>query len=281
MTKQWDMYEATIKDLYAEHTLAVVRQIMSERYGFKASVRAYRGRLIRWGVRKYNCRKRASSDSSGSVHEGSFSSGSNSTSPSMMANSMATGFSHSAGGHLAMPRQINPQPVYHPIDSHQPRMYSRQKPYDLKRKPPILSPPQTQMNNSNMNYGWDTAQLPLPQPKRLSDSSNSTTSDFDNFNAPNNHPHNHPHNPNHNSSADIMAPPTYFGGYGGPVPLTAMGHHTNDDHHNNHGQMNHMNLNNVNNDSSNGNGGGNDGGNNNNNAYAPSAEYLRQRGWAG
>lgn len=37
MTKQWDMHEATIKQLYAENTLAVVRQMMIDRYGFKAS----------------------------------------------------------------------------------------------------------------------------------------------------------------------------------------------------------------------------------------------------
>ncbi|KAI1079924.1 hypothetical protein F5B20DRAFT_143773 [Whalleya microplaca] len=58
MTKQWDLHEATIKALYAEHTLSIVRKIMIEKYGFRASTRAYRGRLIRWGVRKYNCKKR-------------------------------------------------------------------------------------------------------------------------------------------------------------------------------------------------------------------------------
>ncbi|KAI8631134.1 hypothetical protein F5Y19DRAFT_425206 [Xylariaceae sp. FL1651] len=58
MTKPWDLHEATIKKLYAEHTLSVVRQIMIEKHNFKASTRAYRGRLIRWGVRKYNCRRR-------------------------------------------------------------------------------------------------------------------------------------------------------------------------------------------------------------------------------
>lgn len=37
MTKQWEMYEATIKTLYAENTLSVVRQLMIEKYGFRAS----------------------------------------------------------------------------------------------------------------------------------------------------------------------------------------------------------------------------------------------------
>ncbi|KAI0155121.1 hypothetical protein GGR57DRAFT_87770 [Xylariaceae sp. FL1272] len=57
MTKPWDVHEETIKSLYAEHTLSDVRRIMMERYNFKASTRAYRGRLIKWGVRKYNRRR--------------------------------------------------------------------------------------------------------------------------------------------------------------------------------------------------------------------------------
>ncbi|KAI1827244.1 hypothetical protein F4861DRAFT_398773 [Xylaria intraflava] len=58
MTKSWDLHEATIKRLYAENTLAAVRVIMIDKYNFKASrTRAYRGRLIKWGVRKYNRRR--------------------------------------------------------------------------------------------------------------------------------------------------------------------------------------------------------------------------------
>jgi hypothetical protein len=37
MTKPWDLHEATIKKLYAENTLAVVRKIMIEEHNFKAS----------------------------------------------------------------------------------------------------------------------------------------------------------------------------------------------------------------------------------------------------
>lgn len=78
MTKQWNLHEATIKKLYAENTLAVVRKIMIEEYNFKASygffclrgnkfladtsenrTRAYRGRLVKWRMRKYNCRRRS------------------------------------------------------------------------------------------------------------------------------------------------------------------------------------------------------------------------------
>ncbi|KAI1422455.1 hypothetical protein F5Y12DRAFT_799575 [Xylaria sp. FL1777] len=68
MTKPWELHEATIKKLYAENTLAVVRKTMIERYNFKASTRAYRGRLIKWGVRKYNCRRRGDG---GSISAGS------------------------------------------------------------------------------------------------------------------------------------------------------------------------------------------------------------------
>ncbi|KAI1758215.1 hypothetical protein F4782DRAFT_544562 [Xylaria castorea] len=68
MTKPWDLHEATIKKLYAEKTLSQVRKIMIEKYNFKASTRAYRGRLDKWGVRKYNCRRRSDC---GSVSAGS------------------------------------------------------------------------------------------------------------------------------------------------------------------------------------------------------------------
>ncbi|KAJ3572510.1 hypothetical protein NPX13_g5023 [Xylaria arbuscula] len=37
MTKPWELHEATIKKLYAENTLAVVRKTMIDRYNFKAS----------------------------------------------------------------------------------------------------------------------------------------------------------------------------------------------------------------------------------------------------
>jgi hypothetical protein len=37
MTKAWEVYESTIKELYQQHTLASVKQIMLEQYGFKAS----------------------------------------------------------------------------------------------------------------------------------------------------------------------------------------------------------------------------------------------------
>ncbi|RYP12056.1 hypothetical protein DL767_011494 [Monosporascus sp. MG133] len=69
MTKQWEQYEAIIRALYADTTLSNVRQIMIDQHGFKASVRAYRGRLDRWGVRKYNRRDRNDSVSSDSKED--------------------------------------------------------------------------------------------------------------------------------------------------------------------------------------------------------------------
>ncbi|RYP06871.1 hypothetical protein DL765_009327 [Monosporascus sp. GIB2] len=69
MTKQWEQYESIIRALYADTTLSNVRQIMIDQHGFKASVRAYRGRLDRWGVRKYNRRNRNDSVSSGDSKE--------------------------------------------------------------------------------------------------------------------------------------------------------------------------------------------------------------------
>ncbi|KAI2468637.1 hypothetical protein F4781DRAFT_254932 [Annulohypoxylon bovei var. microspora] len=220
MTKQWDVYEATIKDLYAENTLSVVRQMMIDQYGFKASVRAYRGRLIRWGIRKYNCRKRASSSSSGSgssINDGIFPSGLDTTSPPM-----AAVLPHGVNGHLAMPPQINQQPAYDSVGGRQTRIYSTDKSYDIKPKPQ-LSPPHGHLSNSNsnssstMNFTWDTASPPLPRPKRLSNSSTSSTSvsDFDGFTTtpPTSHSHSYSHN-HGGGSAEIMAPPTYFGGHG-------------------------------------------------------------------
>ncbi|KAI0425911.1 hypothetical protein F5Y09DRAFT_320541 [Xylaria sp. FL1042] len=104
MTKPWDLHEDTIKKLYAENTLAVVRKTMMERYNFKASVRAYRGRLIKWGVRKYNCRRR---DDCGSIstgsQDGSSSSGSDTASPTLSQTSVDTSseFSgYSTSGHI-------------------------------------------------------------------------------------------------------------------------------------------------------------------------------------
>ncbi|KAI0174224.1 hypothetical protein BJ166DRAFT_587040 [Pestalotiopsis sp. NC0098] len=64
MTKAWEAYEAIIKDLYAKHTLATVRDIMLNQYGFNASVRAYRQKLDAWGCTKYKRRDRAASRSS-------------------------------------------------------------------------------------------------------------------------------------------------------------------------------------------------------------------------
>ncbi|KAK0639920.1 hypothetical protein B0T16DRAFT_423918 [Cercophora newfieldiana] len=60
MPKAWDDYKEIIIAEYKEHNrpLHEVRRILDERYGFKASTRAYRSRLDIWGVHKYSCRRR-------------------------------------------------------------------------------------------------------------------------------------------------------------------------------------------------------------------------------
>ncbi|KAI1656364.1 hypothetical protein F4813DRAFT_364117 [Daldinia decipiens] len=172
MTKPWDVYEATIKDLYADNTLSVVRQIMIDQYGFRASVRAYRGRLIRWGVRKYNCRKRASpSASNSSADDGSsFTSGSDTASPIMAAAAAAAVGDARAilprvmmkqgnvDGQLAMPVRMNQQYG----QSHQHQVFSTDNSFDSKPRA-FLSAPQHNTNSSSssdgIQYGWDTALL--------------------------------------------------------------------------------------------------------------------------
>ncbi|KAI1811987.1 hypothetical protein GGS20DRAFT_592356 [Poronia punctata] len=56
MTKRWELHKTTIQELYSHKKLEDVRQIMIDKYGFKASIRAYKGRLIQWGCRKYRPR---------------------------------------------------------------------------------------------------------------------------------------------------------------------------------------------------------------------------------
>ncbi|KAI1310661.1 hypothetical protein F5Y03DRAFT_345169 [Xylaria venustula] len=87
MTKSWELHEVTIKELYKENTLAVVRKIMIERYNFKASTRAYRGRLIKWNVRKYN--RRRPSDGGSRSADGSMS-GSDTASPTLSHSNVET-----------------------------------------------------------------------------------------------------------------------------------------------------------------------------------------------
>ncbi|KAI0966233.1 hypothetical protein F4678DRAFT_450518 [Xylaria arbuscula] len=83
MTKSWELHEVTIKELYKENTLAVVRRIMIERYNFKASTRAYRGRLIKWNVRKYNRRRPSDGSSMSAGSPDGSSSGSDTASPTL------------------------------------------------------------------------------------------------------------------------------------------------------------------------------------------------------
>ncbi|KAI1472638.1 uncharacterized protein F4812DRAFT_409743 [Daldinia caldariorum] len=205
MTKPWEAYEATIKDLYAENTLSVVRQIMIDRYGFKASVRAYRGRLIRWGVRKYNCRKRASpSTSHSSTDDGSsFTSGSDTASPIMTAAATATTTitttigdarailprtamkqGDSSDGHLAMPLRMNQQ--YNP--SH---IFSVDTSFNSKPNKAFMLAPQanngnnsggggggSSSSNNGLQFEWETTTSAAPFLKKDPDAA---AADLDNY----------------------------------------------------------------------------------------------------
>ncbi|KAI0836264.1 hypothetical protein F5Y06DRAFT_105976 [Hypoxylon sp. FL0890] len=231
MTKQWEAYEATIKDLYAENTLSVVRQIMIEQYGFRASVRAYRGRLIRWGVRKYNCRKRSSSRSSGgSANEVGSSSGSDTSSPIMTSTTTATttALSRGAGiesgrrignGHLAMPGRMNQS--YGAVDGNQQsQIYNGDNSYETKPKvllSPQLSQSSLSSSGTSMQYAWDAGSPPLAPAKKLSNASAPDLNGFGGTNVGNvSNASVSGRNVHH---AEVMAPPSYFGGYGGPVPM--------------------------------------------------------------
>ncbi|KAH9907396.1 hypothetical protein F4778DRAFT_536617 [Xylariomycetidae sp. FL2044] len=99
MTKQWEIYEDTIKDLYAKHTLSTVRRIMIEKYGFKASTRAYRGRLVRWGMRKYN-KRRDSPGSNDDASSGSEAAASPKLSPSIPDPAQGAAYYSGAYGNL-------------------------------------------------------------------------------------------------------------------------------------------------------------------------------------
>ncbi|KAK1771799.1 Clr5 domain-containing protein [Phialemonium atrogriseum] len=90
MTKKWDEHMAIIMRLYKEQNIPLheVQTIMEQKHNFKASwvttpsfyklaqvelppdshlsTRAYRSRFEKWGIHKYNCRRKGSSD--GQVH---------------------------------------------------------------------------------------------------------------------------------------------------------------------------------------------------------------------
>ncbi|KAI0408354.1 hypothetical protein F4802DRAFT_408889 [Xylaria palmicola] len=153
MTKPWDLHEATIKKLYAEHTLAVVRKIMIEKYNFKASTRAYRGRLDKWGVRKYNCRKRSNSGSISAGSPGGSTSGSDTASPTLsrptVERSHDSAF-YSTGGHTRDSEPRVPDMLdrsYHTtsMDGHQANVEH----YGINR---AVIPPVQQIQ-----YGWNAS----------------------------------------------------------------------------------------------------------------------------
>ncbi|KAK3995798.1 Clr5 domain-containing protein [Cladorrhinum sp. PSN332] len=59
MTKPWDEYREIIIAEYKDQNkpLHVVQRTMEEKYGFKASTRAYRSRFDKWGIHKYTHRQ--------------------------------------------------------------------------------------------------------------------------------------------------------------------------------------------------------------------------------
>ncbi|KAI1760042.1 hypothetical protein GGR53DRAFT_511281 [Hypoxylon sp. FL1150] len=213
MTKQWDTYEATIKSLYAENTLSVVRQIMIDKYGFRASTRAYRGRLIRWGVRKYNCRRVSDRGSSPtcSANDGAFSSESDSTSPILTSRGggdivlpatdhdtahhllqIDVGRRASNDGHLAMPDRNNQQYGTGIGGHHQIQVYSTDDSYGNKAKA-VLSPPHS---SSGVQYEWNAAPSPLTSHNN-NNNNNSTSNDVNSF----------------DNNANATMSPAYFTGY--------------------------------------------------------------------
>ncbi|KAK5652715.1 hypothetical protein OQA88_9568 [Cercophora sp. LCS_1] len=60
MTKAWEDHKEAIIGEYKQRNkpLHEVQRIMEETHGFRASTRAYRSRLDKWGVFKYSCRRR-------------------------------------------------------------------------------------------------------------------------------------------------------------------------------------------------------------------------------
>ncbi|KAK2003481.1 hypothetical protein LX36DRAFT_696849 [Colletotrichum falcatum] len=60
MTKAWGEKRADITRLYIDEnkTLNEVKTIMEQHHNFKASTRSYRQQFDKWGLAKYNCKKR-------------------------------------------------------------------------------------------------------------------------------------------------------------------------------------------------------------------------------
>ncbi|KAK4180108.1 Clr5 domain-containing protein [Triangularia setosa] len=63
MTKPWEQFREVIIAEYRDNNrpLKEVKQLMEERYRFRASIRAYRSRFDKWGIQKYSRRRRGNS----------------------------------------------------------------------------------------------------------------------------------------------------------------------------------------------------------------------------
>ncbi|KAI1148916.1 hypothetical protein F4825DRAFT_464514 [Nemania diffusa] len=153
MTKAWELHEETIKKLYAENTLAVVRRTMIDKYNFTASTRAYRGRLIKWGVRKYNCRRRSGSISASSP-DGSVSE-SDIASPTLSQPTVETSHDlarYSTSGHTRDNERRMPSMLEGPYSTME---IDSSRAYTEK---PLAPPPQ------KMHCAWDATQTQPTSP---------------------------------------------------------------------------------------------------------------------
>ncbi|KAI0601991.1 hypothetical protein F4775DRAFT_295056 [Biscogniauxia sp. FL1348] len=154
MTKPWEMHENTIKRLYSEHKLADVRKIMSEKYNFTASTRAYRGRLKRWGTHKYNCKRRNKRALSCASSNDMYWTSSDTTSSMMAQYSIPS--TYDVTPMYTGTRRVSDNRGVETIDevSHQcaPTNGSYHRFYNESKEKIILSPPQ-----SDVSYTWNVS----------------------------------------------------------------------------------------------------------------------------
>ncbi|KAK5626310.1 hypothetical protein RRF57_002025 [Xylaria bambusicola] len=147
---------------------------MIDRYNFKASTRAYRGRLIKWGVRKYNCRRRSESGSISVCSPGDSMSRSNSASPPLSPPPSQpsaetphdfVGYSSSHGqSRDNQPRMSNlVGRTYNTTDMETSRAYTQgyvMKPIILERRLITLS----YDRNTHDVHGWPSSPTPSASP---------------------------------------------------------------------------------------------------------------------
>lgn len=118
MTKKWDKHRDVIVRLYKEQNLPLheVRKILEDKHQFKASIRAFRTRLDKWGISKYNCQRRSSASSNNwAVH--SPGEASQPTSPTLLYGGYNTVYPSRPGYSQEAPG---------PVDNYAPDLHERQ-----------------------------------------------------------------------------------------------------------------------------------------------------------